>query len=142
MSDTLAYSIILPIIPFQLERMGYRDVPSRVGWLLFAYVCCFICEIRIQLIYPQSAGLVICDSVFHSIVERSSDPGCFIATPFLVSCSERLKSRQIPLMLSLISLILSQLLFILGRRYWVLCVARVIKGISSSGVLSVGLALM
>ncbi|KAH6917121.1 major facilitator superfamily domain-containing protein [Coprinopsis sp. MPI-PUGE-AT-0042] len=35
--DLLVYSIIIPVIPFQLEALGYSNVSSRTGWLLFAY---------------------------------------------------------------------------------------------------------
>ena len=31
--------MIVPIIPFRLQDLGYTDVSSLVGWLLFAYVC-------------------------------------------------------------------------------------------------------
>jgi hypothetical protein len=34
----LVYSIVIPVFPFQLERLGYSHVSSLVGWLLFAYV--------------------------------------------------------------------------------------------------------
>ena len=37
--DLLAYSIITPVMPFQLEKLGYSGVSARVGWLSFAYVC-------------------------------------------------------------------------------------------------------
>lgn len=50
MSDTLVYSIIIPIIPFKLEQMGYRKVSGRVGWLLFAYVCYSLSAVGIPLI--------------------------------------------------------------------------------------------
>lgn len=36
--DLLVYSIIIPVLPFQLERLGYRGVSGLVGWLLFSYV--------------------------------------------------------------------------------------------------------
>lgn len=107
MSDTLVYSIIIPIIPFKLEQMGYKKVSGRIGWLLFAY----------------SAGVVI-------------------STPLLASYSERSKNRQLPLILSLTALTLSQVLLMLAGRYWVMCVARFIEGISSSGVLAIGLSLI
>ena len=34
----LVYSAVIPVFPFQLERLGYSRVSSLVGWLLFAYV--------------------------------------------------------------------------------------------------------
>ncbi|KAF8665112.1 hypothetical protein AX16_000579 [Volvariella volvacea WC 439] len=37
MTDLLVYSIIIPVMPFQLERLGYSNVSSLAGWLLFAY---------------------------------------------------------------------------------------------------------
>ncbi|KAJ6549694.1 major facilitator superfamily domain-containing protein [Mycena capillaripes] len=36
-TDLLVYSIIIPVIPFQLERLGYHGVSALTGWLLFAY---------------------------------------------------------------------------------------------------------
>ncbi|KAG9314671.1 MFS general substrate transporter [Chiua virens] len=36
-TDLLVYSIIIPVIPFQLERLNYKSVSSLTGWLLFAY---------------------------------------------------------------------------------------------------------
>ncbi|TDL24263.1 MFS general substrate transporter [Rickenella mellea] len=36
-TDLLVYSIIIPVVPFQLEKLGYSNVSGRTGWLLFAY---------------------------------------------------------------------------------------------------------
>ncbi|KAJ6519322.1 major facilitator superfamily domain-containing protein [Mycena sanguinolenta] len=36
-TDLLVYSIIVPVMPFQLERLGYHSVSALTGWLLFAY---------------------------------------------------------------------------------------------------------
>ena len=36
--DMLVYSIVIPVLPFQLEHLGYNDVSALVGWLLFSYV--------------------------------------------------------------------------------------------------------
>lgn len=63
-------------------------------------------------------------------------------TPPLVSRSERFKNHQIPLIIALLVLILSQLLLMLVKFYWVMCVARIIQGISFSAVLTVGLPLI
>ncbi|KAH7099584.1 MFS general substrate transporter [Auriculariales sp. MPI-PUGE-AT-0066] len=35
--DTLCYGMIIPIAPFQLERLGYEDASTKTGYLLFAY---------------------------------------------------------------------------------------------------------
>jgi DHA1 family solute carrier family 18 vesicular amine transporter 1/2 len=37
-TDLLVYSIIIPVLPFQLERLSYHQVSALTGWLLFAYV--------------------------------------------------------------------------------------------------------
>lgn len=37
-TDLLIYSIIVPVIPFRLQNLGYDGVSGLVGWLLFAYV--------------------------------------------------------------------------------------------------------
>ncbi|KAI0651431.1 MFS general substrate transporter [Trametes meyenii] len=36
-TDLLVYSMIVPIIPFRLQELGYDGVSGLVGWLLFAY---------------------------------------------------------------------------------------------------------
>ncbi|KAG2160104.1 major facilitator superfamily domain-containing protein [Suillus bovinus] len=36
-TDLLVYSIIIPVVPFQLERLSYHKVSSLTGWLLCAY---------------------------------------------------------------------------------------------------------
>ncbi|KAG1757941.1 major facilitator superfamily domain-containing protein [Suillus lakei] len=36
-TDLLVYSMIIPVLPFQLERLKFREVSSLTGWLLCAY---------------------------------------------------------------------------------------------------------
>ncbi|EJF58463.1 MFS general substrate transporter [Dichomitus squalens LYAD-421 SS1] len=36
-TDILVYSMIVPVLPFRLQDLGYADVSGLVGWLLFAY---------------------------------------------------------------------------------------------------------
>ncbi|KAG1749671.1 major facilitator superfamily domain-containing protein [Suillus paluster] len=36
-TDLLVYSVIIPVLPFQLERLGDHKVSSLTGWLLCAY---------------------------------------------------------------------------------------------------------
>lgn len=36
--DLLVYSIIIPVIPFRLEELGYHSVSALTAWLLFSYV--------------------------------------------------------------------------------------------------------
>lgn len=66
MTDLLVYSIVIPVLPFQLEHLGYTKVSSLVGWLLFAYVC-LVPSYSLACSYRpiQSAGLVVCQSNSH-----------------------------------------------------------------------------
>ncbi|KAF8499074.1 MFS general substrate transporter [Russula emetica] len=36
-TDFLIYSIIIPVMPFHLQALGYTDISALVGYLLFAY---------------------------------------------------------------------------------------------------------
>ncbi|KAK0237152.1 hypothetical protein EDD85DRAFT_836351, partial [Armillaria nabsnona] len=36
-TDLLVYSMVIPVVPFQLEELGYKHPASLTGWLLFAY---------------------------------------------------------------------------------------------------------
>ncbi|KAK0215890.1 major facilitator superfamily domain-containing protein [Armillaria nabsnona] len=37
-ADLLVYSMVIPVLPFQLEVLGYKHPVSLTGWLLFAYL--------------------------------------------------------------------------------------------------------
>jgi predicted MFS family arabinose efflux permease len=56
--------------------------------------------------------------------------------------SERYSARRWPLIVGFVMLIASQIMFMEAPNYAVMCVARVLQGISSSIVWIVGLALM
>ncbi|KAL0950625.1 hypothetical protein HGRIS_007416 [Hohenbuehelia grisea] len=36
-TDLLVYSLVIPVLPFRLQQLGYTGVSGLVGWLLFAY---------------------------------------------------------------------------------------------------------
>ncbi|KAE9409352.1 MFS general substrate transporter [Gymnopus androsaceus JB14] len=36
-TDLLVYSVVVPVLPFQLEKLGYSAIPVRTSWLLFSY---------------------------------------------------------------------------------------------------------
>lgn len=106
-TDLIIYSIVIPVLPFQLELKGYTGVSTLVGYLLFAY----------------SGGLLI-------------------STPIIAWISERFSARQMPLIFGLLALTGSQIMLMEAPSYWVMALARVIQGISSSAVWIVGLALL
>jgi len=35
----LVYSLIIPVIPYQLKSLGYDDIGSKISWLLVVYAC-------------------------------------------------------------------------------------------------------
>ncbi|CAL1696710.1 unnamed protein product [Somion occarium] len=106
-TDLLVYSIIIPVLPFQLEHLGYKGISGLVGWLLFAY----------------SAGLVI-------------------STLPIAIFSEHYNARKYPLLFGQFFLAASQVMLMEVPTYWLMVIARVIQGISSSVVWVVGLALL
>ncbi|KAG6891111.1 hypothetical protein C0995_014201 [Termitomyces sp. Mi166 len=105
--DVLVYTIIVPVMPFHLEQLGYHGVSALTGWLLFAY----------------SAGLVL-------------------STPPIAVFSERYNTRRIPLIIGLLLLAGSQVMLMEAPTYPVMCIARVLQGISSAMVWTIGLALV
>lgn len=37
LTDCLVYSVVISVMPFHLERLGYSSASSLTGWILFAY---------------------------------------------------------------------------------------------------------
>jgi predicted MFS family arabinose efflux permease len=56
--------------------------------------------------------------------------------------SENYASRRTPLIMGLVALLASQIMLMESPVYWLMCLARVLQGISSSVVWVVGLALL
>ncbi|KAG8829798.1 hypothetical protein FRC17_006004, partial [Serendipita sp. 399] len=68
--------------------------------------------------------------------------GLVVATPPIAFLAEKYWSRQTPLILSLLLLIGSQVLFMEAKVYWLMCLARVIQGVSSAVVWVVAFSLL
>lgn len=64
------------------------------------------------------------------------------ATPFIAALSEKYQNRKYPLIAGQVILIASQILLMEAPKYWVMVVARLVQGISSSMIWVVGLALL
>ncbi|KIJ65803.1 hypothetical protein HYDPIDRAFT_109824 [Hydnomerulius pinastri MD-312] len=105
--DTMNYSLVISVFPFRLENLGYQDVSSLVGWLLFIY----------------SGSLVL-------------------ATPLVAIISESLKTRRSIMIVGLFSLLASQFILMFSNTFWLMCIGRFFEGISSSIVMTAGLALI
>ncbi|KAG6814450.1 hypothetical protein H0H92_007454 [Tricholoma furcatifolium] len=113
-TDLLVYTIIVPVMPFHLEQLGYNDVSALTGWLLFAFS---------ELGGSKSAGLVLAN------------------IPIAVF-SERYGTRKWPLIIGLLVFSGSQVMLMEAPTYAVMCIARFIQGVSSAVIWVVGLALI
>ena len=124
LTDLLVYSLIIPVIPYQLEALGYDDIGSRVSWLLVAHVCVST-SLNFQLLIQifQSGALVL-------------------STPPVAHYSEVYRNRKIPLLTGLIALVGSQIMFMEAPVYWLMILARFLQGVSSTVIWTVGLALL
>jgi MFS family permease len=131
--DTLNYSLVLSVFPFRLEYLGYNNVSALNGWLLFIYVRSMVpfCDsplrdygVSLHIHHPLQSGALV------------------LATPPIAALSEYLRSRRSIMLGGLFSLFLSQLLLMEARTFAVMCVGRLFEGISSSAVLTAGLALI
>jgi MFS family permease len=145
-NDLLVYSIIIPVIPFHLEDLGYHDISSLVGWLLFAYVCCSTLFLLVNPPFKADVCFIVkwfCD-MYVSPVTYTTTPhshSCTAAVP-IAMFSERYSIRRLPLIAGLLALLGSQALLMEAPAYWVMCLSRVLQGISSSVVWTLGIALL
>ncbi|TYJ56247.1 hypothetical protein B9479_003092 [Cryptococcus floricola] len=105
--DMIACSIIVPVLPYRLQDLGYSDVSSLTAWLLLAY----------------SVGMVVC------------------AFP-VAYYFHKYPHRRWPLIVAVIGMILATILFMLGRPFWTMVVARALVGIFSAVIWTVGFALL
>ncbi|TFK30700.1 MFS general substrate transporter [Coprinopsis marcescibilis] len=105
--DLLVYSIIIPVIPFQLAALGHTNVSAMTGWLLFAF-----------------------------------SGGVLSATIPIAHFSEKYNERRWLLIAGFVILIGSMIMMMEAPNYAVMAVARVLQGVGSAFVWTVGLALL
>lgn len=140
MTDLLVYSIVIPVLPFQLERLGYSNISGLVGWLLFGYVC--IDHNHIDLHADLSDSQPDSSYVSSKLPTFSPYTHSPSATPPIALFSERYNTRTWPLIAGQIILIGSQIMLMEAPTYWLMVLARIIQGVSSSIIWVVGLALL
>jgi DHA1 family solute carrier family 18 vesicular amine transporter 1/2 len=101
-----------------------------------------ICRsLTVLTLYPsQLAWCYVSTSITNQDIKVTTN--LLLATPPLAMLSERYANRRVPLILGLITLIGSQIMFMEAPTYWLLCLARVLQGISSSAVWCAGFALL
>jgi len=105
--DMAAYGLMVPVLPFRLESIGYHNIPAKSSYLIAAF----------------ALGLIV-----------SSIPiGIF---------GEMVKARKTPLLFCLVFLAASLILFWLSSSFTVLIIARLLQGVSGTGIWTLGLALI
>lgn len=78
--DLLVYSIIIPVIPFHLEELGYNGVSGLTGWLLFAY----------------SVGLLIASLPIAHMSERYNDRQWSLIAGFVFLIASQVMFMEAP----------------------------------------------
>ncbi|PPR01797.1 hypothetical protein CVT24_001693 [Panaeolus cyanescens] len=76
--DLLVYSIIIPVMPFQLEKLGYSDVSALTSWILFAYSAGLVLLQLGLAICGFSIGLVIGPPVGGALYDHFGFRGPFV----------------------------------------------------------------
>ena len=122
--DILVYSLIIPVIPYRLEALGYDAIGSKTSWLLVAFVRVSTSADRLSLTRLSQSGTLV------------------LSTPLIAHFSEVYRNRKIPLLTGLIALVGSQIMFMEAPVYWLMILARLLQGISSTVTWTVGLALL
>ena len=65
-----------------------------------------------------------------------------MTTPLIAHFSEVYRNRKVPLVMGLVALTGSQVMFMEAPSYWLMVLARMLLGVSSSVIWAVGLALL
>lgn len=65
-----------------------------------------------------------------------------LTTPPIAYYSEVYRSRKVPILIGLVALIASQVMFMEAPAYWLMALARILQGLSSTVMWTVGLALL
>ena len=112
------------MIPYQLEALEYDGIGAKISWLLVAFVRVSIFPDHSPLIHLFQSGALV------------------LSTPPVAHFSEVYHNRKIPLLLGLVALIGSQTMFMEAPVYWLMILARLLQGISSTVIWTLGLALL
>lgn len=80
--DMSSYSLVVPVVPFRLEALGYSDVSGKTGWLVAAYAAGLIAAsplaVWIGAEYknrqvPLTLGLLFMAGGAHILLPRGSN---------------------------------------------------------------------
>lgn len=141
-TDLIVYSILVPVLPFQLEKLGYSGVSVRTSWLLFSYVSLSV-QMSLHVCSQGRNSLLVWLSVSPSpwIKSFKADISPLATIPAALF-SEKYDARKAPLVLGVLVLIGSQIMLMEAPVYWLMCLARILQGMGSTMVWVVGLALL
>ncbi|WVF68416.1 hypothetical protein IAT40_003181 [Kwoniella sp. CBS 6097] len=54
MTDILTYTIVVPVLPYRLQSLGYTNISALTSWLLFAYsIGIFICTLPVAYFFHK-----------------------------------------------------------------------------------------
>ncbi|OCF34316.1 hypothetical protein I316_03830 [Kwoniella heveanensis BCC8398] len=54
MTDILTYTIVVPVLPYRLQALGYTNISALTSWLLFAYsIGIFICTLPVAYFFHK-----------------------------------------------------------------------------------------
>ncbi|KAI9609824.1 hypothetical protein KEM48_002689 [Puccinia striiformis f. sp. tritici PST-130] len=102
--DMAAYGLMVPVLPFRLESIGYHNIPAKSSYLIAAF----------------ALGLIVSSVSYSPHTSHSSSPiGIF---------GELVKARKTPLLFCLVFLAASLILFWLSSSFVVLIIARLLQG--------------
>ncbi|CAO3569953.1 unnamed protein product [Mortierella alpina] len=82
------------------------------------------------------------DSTKTGVLVAVYAAGIMSAAPVFGILSDKMASRRKPMMIGLTGLLVSTIIFMLAKTYWLLIIARFFQGVSGGAVWTLGLALM
>lgn len=126
---------------------------SRIPWCIvppWRFTCCIRrwrpCSIlrSIVLIVPSSQLFLhyVCDNIILNHRVTTSLTHSLTATVPIAMFTDRHSSYRLPLIIGLFTLLCCEIMFMEAPKYWVMVLARIMQGMSSSTVWTSGLALL
>ncbi|KAF9098787.1 hypothetical protein BGX23_005138 [Mortierella sp. AD031] len=82
------------------------------------------------------------DSTTTGVLVAVYAAGIMSASPIFGMISDKMASRRLPMMIGLTGLLISTIIFMFAKVYWLLIFARFFQGVSGGAVWTLGLALM
>lgn len=140
--DMLVYALAIPVVPFKVCWPLARASCRRFLTLRLSCSSSATTTHRPRRDGCCSHSYVVVHTSFRRALKYAQSLSMIVATPPVSYFSERYHARRWPLILGLVALIASQALFMESTKLWMMILARVLQGISSTVVWVVALALL